>query len=175
MRIPLFHVDAFTSHSFHGNPAAVCLLDFWLDDEFMLKVAAENNVSATAFVVSAGNKDDKTYEIRWFNSRLEIQLCGHATLASAWVLLDLIKPGWDCVRFRTRSSGTLSVSKSEGLLQMDFPALAARPCAAPEELIRGLGHSPQEILEANNRYLAVFQTEQDIRDLRPNLAVLEGL
>src|ERR1700683_5866618 len=119
MQLRLFHVDAFANKIFEGNPAAVCPLAKWLDDDFLRAVAAENNLSETAFLVSGDNH----YELRWFTPRCEVKLCGHATLASAFVLLQILEPGLEFVRFKTRFSGELSVCRVGDLLAMDFPAL----------------------------------------------------
>ena len=119
VRIPLFHVDAFTEQPFRGNPAAVCFLDSWLDEGRLLKVAAENNLSETAFLVPA----KAGYELRWFTPRCEVRLCGHATLAAAYILLNLRQPQLDSVRFETTFHGTLTVRRAGEFLTMDFPAL----------------------------------------------------
>src|ERR1035438_9246483 len=107
MRVPLFHLDAFTDQPFAGNPAAVCLLNSWLDDTLLLKVAAENNLSATAFLVPRGAGGEPGYELRWFTPRREVRLCGHATLASAYVVLKLLSAGLGTLQFQTRFRGTL--------------------------------------------------------------------
>src|SRR5690349_8106430 len=115
MPLPLFHVDAFTGKPFKGNPAAVCPLEAWLDDEILRAVAAENNLSETAYFVQEGDN----YRLRWFTPRCEVNLCGHATLASAFVLLTILEPRRESVRFATRS-GMLSVRREDDLLCMDF-------------------------------------------------------
>lgn len=174
MRITLYHVDAFTAQSFAGNPAAVCPLNGWLDDDFLLKVAAENNLSETAFFVLGG----KDYELRWFTPRCEVELCGHATLASAFVVLNLLKPELETVRFETRHSGTLTVHKQGELFSMDFPAMPAQPCPnPPNELMHALesGPPPVEVVEANETYIAVYDTESAIRSVRPDFGLVERL
>ncbi|MGA7402450.1 MAG: PhzF family phenazine biosynthesis isomerase, partial [Candidatus Sulfotelmatobacter sp.] len=127
MSLPVFHVDAFTATPFAGNPAAVCPLANWLDDELLLAVSAENNLSETAYFVPCGD----SYELRWFTPRCEVKLCGHATLASGFVLMVILAPGRDSVRFETRYSGTLTVRRNGKLLEMDFPALAPWKCTGP--------------------------------------------
>src|ERR1700730_12800213 len=135
MPLPLFHVDAFTDEPFKGNPAVVCPLRNWLDDELLLAVAAGNNLSETAFFVPEGEH----YRLRWFTPRCEVNLCGHATLASAFVLLKILEPQRETVSFATRS-GILTVHRGQALFSMDFPALPPWPCASPPpELIEGLG------------------------------------
>src|SRR5450631_1981632 len=118
MRVPLFHVDAFATEPFAGNPAAVCPLQAWLDDELLRKVAAENNLSETAFFVPKGDH----YELRWFGIRGEVKLCGHATLAAAHVAITSMEPGVSTVLFETRHSGSITVNQDGGLLSMNFPA-----------------------------------------------------
>jgi len=179
MHVPLFHVDAFTDRPFSGNPAAVCPLQAWLDDGLLLKVAAENNLSETAFFVPRdGLSGDGHYDLRWFTPRCEVRLCGHATLASAYVVLDLLQSGIESVRFETRFSGALTVRKDGESFAMDFPAMFAKPCAnPPDTLIRALGPGPipSNVLEANDTYLAVYENESAIRNIRPDFALLEQL
>ena len=180
MRIPLYQVDAFTNQPFAGNPAAVCPLDCWLDDDLLGKVAAENNLSETSFFVprpgiESGSRSE-SYDLRWFTPRSEVKLCGHATLASAHVLLKLLRPELDKVRFQTRSSGTLTVAKNDNFLAMDFPAIPTHSCARPpEELIRGLGSRPAQILEGDEIFLAVYDNEAAVRAIRPEFQSLERL
>jgi len=176
MRVSLFHVDAFTDQPFAGNPAAVCLLNSWLDDALLLKVAAENNLSATAFLVPGGPDIRPSYELRWFTPRCEVRLCGHATLASAYVVLKLLSAGLGTVQFQTRFGGTLVVREEGHSLVMDFPALYPQPCKEiPESLDRALGAHPSEVLDVNDIYVCVFEDEDSIRGIRPNFALLEQL
>lgn len=173
MRIPLFQVDAFANRPFRGNPAAVCPLSVWLDDQTMRKVAAEKNVSATAFFVPG--KD--AYEIRWFTPVCEVRLCGHATLASAFVLLTILQPELPEVRFATRSAGVLRVWRDGALFSMDWPAIPTKTCdEPPPRLIRALPASrPVDILEANSTYFAVYESEATVQSFRPDFALLEQL
>jgi PhzF family phenazine biosynthesis protein len=178
MRIPVFHVDAFASRPFAGNPAAVCPLDSWLDDEWLRKVAAENNLSETAFFVPRHGHDDNEYDLRWFTPRGEVKLCGHATLASAYVVLSELQPELETVRFETRRSGILTVRKDYETFSLDFPAMFANPCANPPYgLIRALGPGPDpsHVLEVNKTYIVVYDHESAIRNLRPDFARLEQL
>lgn len=171
MRIPLFHVDAFTDRPFSGNPAAVCFLDSWLDDGWLRKVAAENNLSATAFVVSG----DDSYELRWFTPLCEVRLCGHATLAAAYILLTRFAPQLDSIKFRTKFRGTLSVGRQGGLFCMELPAMPPQPCSIPNGLDRALGleSSPLEAFEANDTYILVLDSEEIVKSAIPNFALLE--
>jgi predicted PhzF superfamily epimerase YddE/YHI9 len=172
MSLQVFHVDAFTARPFGGNPAAVCPLAGWLDDGLLQAVAAENNLSETAFFVPLGDH----YELRWFTPRCEVKLCGHATLASAFVVLQLLEAGRDLARFETRFSGALSVSRDGDLLAMDFPLLAPWTCAdPPAALIGGLGKAPAAVMQIEDNYFAVYEREEDVKRIRPNFRLLEKL
>ncbi len=176
MPLQIFHLNAFTAKPFTGNPAAVCPLAGWLDDERMRAVAAENNLSETAFFVPRG--DD--YELRWFTPRCEVKLCGHATLASAWIILRMLEPQRDSVRFETRFSGRLTVSRQGDLLAMDFPALPPWRCVnPPAALIEGLdksgGKAPVEVMQIEDNFFAVYERELDVRSMLPDLRLLEKL
>jgi PhzF family phenazine biosynthesis protein len=174
MRIPLFHVDAFTEQPFRGNPAAVCFLDSWLDEGRLHKVAAENNLSETAFLVPTKSG----YELRWFSPSCEVRLCGHATLASAHILLNLREPQLDSVRFETRFHGTLTVKKAGEFLVMDFPALFPRPCANPPDMWRdalALQSPLSEVVEADETYILVMDRPETVRNVHLNFALLRHL
>jgi PhzF family phenazine biosynthesis protein len=174
VRIPLFYVDAFTNQPFSGNPAAVCPLQEWLDDRLLLKVAAENNLSETAFFVSRGDQ----YDLRWFTPRSEVSLCGHATLAAAYVVLNLLQAGLQTVRFETRLSGALTVNREGDKFAMDFPAMFGKTCAnPPEALVHGLGPGtrPSSLLDVNDTYIAVYETQATIQNIRPDFRRLEEL
>jgi PhzF family phenazine biosynthesis protein len=169
MSIPYYQVDAFTSRLFSGNPAGVCLLADWLPDALLQSIAAENNLSETAFVVQR----DSLFHLRWFTPTLEVDLCGHATLAAAHVLFQHLGCRAPSVRFQTRS-GVLTVSQDDDLLTLDFPARPAIPCATPREVSEGLGASPTTTGKARD-YLAVFDTAEAVRSLQPDMAVLMRL
>jgi len=179
MRIPLFHVDAFTGQPFRGNPAAVCPLSSWLDDGLLRKVAAENNLSETAFFVpTSGLSGPEHYELRWFSSRGEVRLCGHATLASAYVIFNRLQPDSEMLGFQTRFSGTLPVQKAGELLAMDFPAMFPKACPhPPDALLAALGPHPvpSEIVDVNDTYIAVYEDESTIQNMHPDFARLEQL
>ena len=142
MRLPIYQVDAFTDKLFGGNPAAICPLETWLPDATMQAVAAENNLAETAFFVREGGE----YALRWLTPSVEVDLCGHATLASAHVVFNFLEPERESVRFRTLRAGTLVVSRGAGMLTMDFPARPAAPCEAPAGLLAVLGGAPREVL-----------------------------
>jgi predicted PhzF superfamily epimerase YddE/YHI9 len=166
MKIPYFHVDAFASAVFRGNPAGVCPLERWLPDSTLQSIAAENNLAETAFVVPRG--DD--FDLRWFTPTIEMDLCGHATLAAAYVLFTHRDYRGDEIRFHSRS-GVLRVSRTGEILTLDFPSRPAAVCPAPESLLKGLGGTPTEVLKARD-ILTVFSTEAEVRALKPDSAVL---
>lgn len=169
MKIPYFQVDTFASRLFAGNPAGVCLLEEWLPDSVLQSIAMENNLSETAFVVPRQD----SWDLRWFTPTLEVDLCGHATLAPAFVLTQILRRAKDTVRFQSRS-GPLTVMRQGELLVLDFPSRPALLCAIPQQLVNGLGRHPSEVLKARD-YLAVFEAEADVRALQPNMAALEQL
>jgi PhzF family phenazine biosynthesis protein len=166
MHIPIYQVDAFTGRLFAGNPAAVCPLEEWLEDGVLQAIAAENNLSETAFFVRHGDR----YHLRWFTPTLEVDLCGHATLASAYVIFNYLKTTSDAVVFDTRS-GELVVGRSGDLLSMDFPSRPPVECAAPAKLAEALGRRPLATLMSRD-LLAVFETEAEVRGLKPDMALL---
>jgi predicted PhzF superfamily epimerase YddE/YHI9 len=167
MRLPMYQIDAFTDKLFGGNPAAVCPMQTWLPDATMQAVAAENNLAETAFFVPEG--DD--YALRWFTPTVEVDLCGHATLASAHVVFEFLAPQRQDVRFHTLKAGTLAVSHRDGMLLMDFPARPASPCAPPAGLLEALGGAPREVLRARD-HLVVYDSAAEIAALDPNLTAL---
>jgi predicted PhzF superfamily epimerase YddE/YHI9 len=172
MRLSVFHVDAFTTQRFRGNPAAVCPLTGWLDDDLLQAVAAENNLSETAFFIPFGNG----YELRWFTPRCEAKLCGHATLASAFVLLQILETERDSVRFQTRFSGALTVCRDGDLLAMDFPLSAPWACLEPPAmLIAGLGKTPVTVVQIEDIYFAAYAREEEVRGVHPDFRLLEKL
>lgn len=169
MKIRLFQVDAFAERVFAGNPAAVCPLDEWLDDETLQGIALENNLSETAFIVPSG----KGFNLRWFTPVAEVELCGHATLASAHVIFEHLGYGEEVIEFQTQS-GMLKVERQGGLLAMDFPALPPQPCSQPAALVEALGQKPVEVLAASD-YVVVFASEAVVRSLTPDFGKLSAL
>ena len=167
--LQLYQLDAFTDHPFGGNPAAVCPLEDWLADETMQAIAAENNLSETAFFVPRG----EGYGLRWFTPEVEVPLCGHATLATAKLILDHLQPGRDAVAFETKS-GTLTVSRDGDLLVMDFPALVAEEVEMPEGLVDALGVAPKRFLRAAKN-MAVLEDEAAVRAARPDFAYIKEM
>jgi PhzF family phenazine biosynthesis protein len=169
MRIPIVHVDAFTSQVFRGNPAGVCRLESWLDDATLQSIAAENNLSETAFLVGGRGE----YEIRWMTPATEVDLCGHATLASAFVLFAEAERGRNEVVFRSKS-GELRVRREGDLLSLDFPSRPPQPTTASGDLLEGLGRPPREVWAARD-YMAVYDSEDEVRGLAPDFARLARL
>jgi PhzF family phenazine biosynthesis protein len=167
--IPLYLVDAFAERPFAGNPAAVCVLPAWPTESLLLAIAAELNLSETAFVV--GSKG--TYEIRWFTPTKEVDLIGHATLAAAHVVLGEVEPGLQEVRFRSGSE-TITVKRDGENLAMDFPSLHSTPARDPAPVARALGSAPSKILAAKH-YMALYETADQIRALKPDMAALAAL
>lgn len=165
-------VDAFADKVFGGNPAAICILDAWPSDELMLKIAAENNLSETAFAVKKGEK----YHLRWFTPSGEIDLCGHATLACAYVVLNYVETAWDTVTFETLS-GDLIVKRRETLYEMDFPAYDLNPVTVTEQMVQAIGAEPKEAYMGRD-LMCVFEDEAIVRKLTPDLEkvkMLDGL
>jgi PhzF family phenazine biosynthesis protein len=170
MNIPFYQIDAFSNRIFSGNPAAVCLLESWLDDKALQSIAAENNLSETAFLVQ---KSKGRYYLRWFTPTVEIDLCGHATLASAFVIFSFIDSTLSAVNFET-ASGLLSVAKADKLLSMDFPARIPVKTEIPPDLSQALGAEPLEVLKSRD-LLAVFGDESIIKDMNPDFDKLKQI
>lgn len=169
MKLVQYQVDAFASRPFEGNPAAVCPLDEWLSDDLLQDIAEENNLSETAFFVRSADR----FHLRWFTPVAEVDLCGHATLAAAHVLFELLDYSKQKVVFHTRS-GELTVSRSAGQYAMDFPSQPPQPCAAPEALSAGLRAQPTEVL-AFADYVAVFDDAAAVKSLTPDFSALRKL
>lgn len=169
MELALYQVDAFAKHAFSGNPAAVCPLSEWLPEQLMQSIAQENNLAETAFFV----KEENGFHIRWFTPTKEVNLCGHATLASAYVLFEQLHYSEDVINFQSKS-GLLRVKKADGLLQLDFPTQVAIPCETPSALTQAFGKAPLACLK-NEDYLVVYEDEDFINRVEPNLALLETL
>jgi PhzF family phenazine biosynthesis protein len=163
MRLRMYQVDAFTGKVFSGNPAAVCPLERWLDEAVMQSIAAENNLSETAFFVREGSG----YEIRWFTPLQEVDLCGHATLASGFVVFHHIDPAAPAVTFGSKS-GRLAVTRDGDKLCLDFPSWAPAPCARPPAIDQALGRAPREVLRGQD-YVAVYEREEEVRALAPRM------
>jgi PhzF family phenazine biosynthesis protein len=167
MRTPIFQVDAFTTHRFAGNPAAVLPMDRFPDDATLQAIAAENNLAETAFLVREG--DD--YRLRWFTPMVEVPLCGHATLASAAVVMERLEPGRRKVVFHS-ASGPLTVNRTESGYVMDFPARPSEQVSAPAGLAEALGVVPVEVYANTFNYMALLDSAQAVRGLAPDMAAI---
>jgi PhzF family phenazine biosynthesis protein len=165
MRTTIYHVDAFTNRRFSGNPAAVMPMPEFLPDEILQAIAAENNLSETAFLVP--NQGD--YRVRWFTPLVEVQLCGHATLAGAAVVMEQLEPGRAQVAFHSLS-GILTVQRKATSYIMNFPARFSDSVAPPPELAEALGAAPTEVLANQFNYMAVVESEKNLRELAPDMA-----
>ncbi len=169
MKLKQYQVDAFATRVFEGNPAAVCPLEAWLDDGLMQSIATENNLSETAFFVPSGNG----FELRWFTPDGEVDLCGHATLASAHVLFNILDYQRERICFSTRS-GDLFVTQKDRLLEMNFPATPLKRIDIDAKLAAAFGQAPSE-LWSDMDYVAVFENETVIRNLDPDQLLLKQL
>jgi predicted PhzF superfamily epimerase YddE/YHI9 len=169
VRLSIHQVDAFTSRLFGGNPAAVVLLDAWLPEGVMQAIAAENNLAETAFVIP----HERCAPLRWFTPTIEVDLCGHATLATAFVLFEHHRPDAREVSFETRS-GVLTVWRDGGRLSLDLPARPGRRIGVSPEVVAALGAAPNEALEARD-LMVVFGSEADVRGLTPDMAGIAAL
>lgn len=169
MKIPIYQVDAFTNERFKGNPAAVCPLDSWLPDAVMQNIAAENNLAETAFIVAAGAQ----YEIRWFTPTVEVDLCGHATLASAHVLFHELGFASDQVNFFSHRSGSLTVSRNGSVLALNFPVDSLVELPFKPEFAIGLSQAPRAVFKGKTDYLFVYNSEAEILTLQPDFEELK--
>jgi PhzF family phenazine biosynthesis protein len=170
MRTPIFQLDAFTTRRFAGNPAAVMPMERFLDDAILQAIAAENNLAETAFLV----RDGDDYRLRWFTPTVEVPLCGHATLASAAVVMERLEPGRSRVVFHS-ASGPLTVSRAGAGYVMDFPARLSEAVAAPPGLAEALGFAPIEVFADTFNYLALLESEQAVRGLAPDMVAIARL
>ena len=169
MKLKIYQIDAFAEKIFQGNPAAVCPLESWLDDSILQAIAEENNLSETAYFVPT----KKGFHIRWFTPTIEVNLCGHATLAAAFVLFNMLNYEKETITFDSKS-GDLIVTKKGELIEMDFPAETLKTCPTPEELVEALGKRPTEVL-AGSDYVAIFDSEEDIGEIKPDFSKLANL
>jgi len=170
MKLTIYQVDAFTNQLFGGNPAAVCPLKEWLPTQKMQQIALENNLSETAFIVS--EKDG--YYIRWFTPAIEVDLCGHATLATAHALYKEMDYQGEAVKFYSKS-GLLTVSKSGDLYTMNFPTDQLTKVTVPQEIIAGFGKTPLEVYKGKDDYLAIFDKQETIEKFTPDFKKLSQL
>jgi PhzF family phenazine biosynthesis protein len=167
MRLPLYQVDAFAERPFAGNPAAVVPLVEWLPDQTMQAIAAENNLSETAFFVP----QDDGFGLRWFTPKIEVALCGHATLASAFVIMAILEPERSAVRFHTKS-GVLAAMRAGNLYSLDFPARGLEAASDPDAVAAALGGRPVSVSLSVDRYMALYETADEVRALKPDFKKL---
>jgi PhzF family phenazine biosynthesis protein len=167
MKIPIYQVDAFADKLFSGNPAAVVFPDSELPDATMQSIAAENNLAETAFVLADGDN----FQIRWFTPTVEVDLCGHATLASAHVLFNHLEYSGDVIAFLSKS-GELRVRQEDNILYLDFPADTIQAAELTPGIGNGLGDRPIELYKGRDDYLAIFDSEKTITSLQPNMNTL---
>lgn len=170
MKIKLFQIDAFTDEVFGGNPAAVCPLEDWLSDNVMQRIAMENNQAETAFFVKARNG----FHIRWFTPAVEVDLCGHATLAAAYVLFQMEHFPEPAIEFSSRS-GLLRVTREGDFLTLDFPADPPSKVAPTDDLIAAVGSWPIEIYKGKSDYMLVYAAAEEIESIRPDMGLLAGV
>jgi len=169
MRLPIYQVDAFTDRPFGGNPAAVVPLREWLPDSVMQTIAAENNLSETAFFVPEGDG----YALRWFTPAIEADLCGHATLGTAYVITRFLAPERRTLSFSTLQAGRLEVTREGEELVMDFPAWPSRPAETPAGLAEALGATPERYLKGKRDGIAVYPSEAEVAALQPDFGMLK--
>lgn len=167
MKIPYYRVHAFTSEIYSGNPAGVCFLDSWLEDKVMQKIAFENNLAETAFIV----KDRDKFQIRWFTPKIEVDLCGHATLASGYVIFTHTSYAKQEIEFNSRS-GVLKVSKKSDMFSLNFPADTINKIALPEVISQAISCAPIEVYKGSTDYLLIYNNENIIRNFQPDLSIL---
>jgi PhzF family phenazine biosynthesis protein len=168
--LPIYQVDAFADSLFAGNPAAVVPLEAWPSDRLLQQIAAENNLAETAYLVPVGDG----YELRWFTPAVEVELCGHATLAAGYVVFRFLRPGTARVEFQTRKAGPLAVAERDGLLTIDLPARPPVPIDMPPGLVEALGARPAQVLAAR-KLVAVFETAAEVAALDPDFRKLGAL
>lgn len=171
MKLTIYQVDAFAEKAFFGNPAAVIPLQYWIDEEIMQKIAMENNLSETAYFVKA----DGGYHIRWFTPEYEIDLCGHATLASAYIIKNFVEPHLAEINFSTEKAGTLKTTTKDGLYTLDFPSRMPQPCDVPEQLFKSINiDTAIEVLKARD-YFVVLPHEEAVKNVEPNFEIMKEL
>lgn len=171
MKLTIYQVDAFTDCVFKGNPAAVCPLKEWLPDDLLLKIALENNLSETAFYVSKENK----YEIRWFTPTVEVDLCGHATLATAFVLFTQEGFNKNVIEFYSPRSGNLSVAVEESNFVLDFPVDIPQEVILSDEFKSLTDKTPITVYKGRTDYMLLFEKQEDIQKLKPNLPLIKKI
>ena len=169
MKIPYYHIDAFASEVFSGNPAGVCILKEWLPDELLQNIAFENNLSETAFIIDKG----EYYDLRWFTPTVEVDLCGHATLAPSYLILNFLNPSLDSVSFKTQS-GELFANRIGDKVEIDFPSRIPEKCIPHPDLISAIGIEPISVFKSRD-YLLLYESEEVIHSIKPDMVKLMNL
>lgn len=170
-KLKLYQIDAFTDKVFGGNPAAVCVLDAWLDDTMMQQIGAENNLAETAFAVKVG----EDYEIRWFTPTVEVDLCGHATLATAYVLFKYYNHPSDTINLHSRNSGLLKVQKQGDTLTLDFPTDTYEAVETPEALVKAFEKAPVETYKGKTDYMLIYASQEDVMGFNPDISLVSSV
>lgn len=171
MKRSIYQVDAFAEEVFKGNPAAVIPLDGWIDDNLMQQIAMENNVSETAYIV----KTETGYHVRWFTPEYEIDLCGHATLASAYVIKNFLEPHIAEIVFSTQKAGILKAAAKDGMYTLDFPSRMPQACEMPAQLLPSLGISKAVEVLRSRDYFVVLPNEEAVRNIEPDYTIMKEL
>jgi len=171
MLLNIYQVDAFADKVFRGNPAAVIPLEDWIDEQLMQQIAMENNLSETAYVV----KTDDGYHIRWFTPEYEIDLCGHATLASSYVIKNFLEPHLAEINFTTQKAGPLRAYAKEGKYTLDFPARIPQPCQVPDQLLKSVGVTTAVEVLRSRDYFIVLPNEDAVRNAEPDYTIMKEL
>lgn len=171
MKLPIYQVDAFTNKVFGGNPAAVIPLEDWIDEGLMQNIALENNLSETAYIV----KTDEGYHIRWFTPGYEIDLCGHATLASAYIIKNFLEPHLQEISFTTQKAGPLKTTVKDGVYTLDFPSRMPVECEVPEDLLESVGVTTPVEVRRSRDYFVVLPSEEAVRNVEPNYSLMGKL
>jgi len=171
MKLTIYQVDAFAEKTFQGNPAAVIPLEDWLEEELMQKIAMENNLSETAFFVKA----DAEYHIRWFTPEFEIDLCGHATLASAYIIKNFVEPHLAEINFTTQKAGSLRAMAKDGIYTLDFPSRMPQPCKTPSQLLKSLNITTAVEVMKSRDYFVVLPNEEAVKNAEPDFALIKEL
>ena len=171
MKLSQYQVDAFSDKVFHGNPAAIVPLEEWMEDSLLQKIAMENNLSETAYFV----KNDTGYHLRWFTPEYEIDLCGHATLASAYIIKNFLEPHLSEIVFSTEKAGILKAFASEGIYTLDFPSRVPQPCPVPDDLLKSIGiDTAVEVLRSRD-YFVVLPDEESVLNAEPDYNIMKEL
>ena len=172
MKQKIYQIDAFTDHIFGGNPAAVCIMDAWLDHKLMQKIAQENNLAETAFAVKKG----EAYELRWFTPETEVDLCGHATLATAFVLFNYYGVSENTIQFYSPRSGELTVKKgTNGWMTLDFPTDSIVAIRNIAEIDNAIGLTPVKTLKGKTDYILIYNSQKEVEAINPNFHLLNQL